>query len=122
MLSFWLPGTEPAWLALTFAVGFALLVVVALGITTARRTEEADADIIGLLYALGFGLLALSELVSFLDVAGIWSATATFGIAGTAATVIAAVITVMALLAIGAGIVMQIADERRYRLTHGMAR
>jgi hypothetical protein len=48
MLSFWIPGTESAWLALTFAVGFALLVVVALGITTARRTEEVDADRNGL--------------------------------------------------------------------------
>jgi hypothetical protein len=88
---------------------------------TPNVLAPVECQAIGLLYALGFGLLALSELVSFLDVAGIWSAAATFGIAGTAATVIAAVIPVVALLAIGAGIVMQIADERSYRLTHGMA-
>jgi hypothetical protein len=115
MLSFWIPGIEPAWLMALFATGFAVAGVIASVAALSRRTEEPDAAIAALLYGSGLGILAVSELVSMADVAWGWSLAAFFGVAGTAVTVVAAVATGVAILFIVAAVAIEFREEQVYR-------
>ncbi len=115
MLSFWIPGVEPAWLMAIFAAGFAVAGVIAYGAALARRAEEPDAATAALLYGSGLGILAVSELVSMVDVAWGWSLAAFLGVTGTAVTVVAAVVTGVAILFILAAVAIELREEQTYR-------
>ncbi len=115
MLSFWIPGMEPAWLMALFAAGFAVAAVIASVAALSRRAEEPDAATVALLYGSGLGILAVSELVAMADVAWGWSLAAFFGVTGTAVTVIAAVVTGVAILFILAAVAIEFREEQVYR-------
>jgi hypothetical protein len=115
MLSFWIPSAEPAWLMGLFAAGFAVLGVIAYFGALTRRAQEPDASAVASLYATGLGILAVSEVVSMVDVAWGWSLAAFFGITGTAVTVVAAIVTGVAILCILAAVVIELREEQTYR-------
>src|SRR6516225_4157309 len=100
MLSYWLPTPLEAWVPLVLAIVFALAAAVAIVATVARRTEERDANGIALLYGLGFGLVSVSELLMYLDVAFGWSLATFFAISARVATNFAIVAAMVAGLAI----------------------
>ena len=115
MLSFWIPATEPAWLMGLFAAGFAVVGVLAyLGALT-RRAQEPDATMVASLYGMGLGILAVSELVAMVDAAWGWSLAAFFGITGSAVTIIAAIVTGVAILLILAAVAIELREEQVYR-------
>ncbi len=120
MLSYWLPAVEPAWLSALFALGFALAGGVAFFAARARRAQEPDAMTAAVLYAGGFGVLALSELVLMAETAWGWSLAALLGISGGAALAIAITVTVLAVLAIGVAAVIEVREEQLYRTQHAM--
>jgi hypothetical protein len=121
MLSFWLPGVEPAWVSALFGVGFALVGLLAFYAARTRRAQEPDAVTAATLYAAGFGALALSELLAMAATAWGWSLAALLGISGGAATAIAITVTVLAVLAIGVAAIMEVREEQLYRAQHANA-
>jgi hypothetical protein len=119
MLSYWLSTPLEAWVPLVLAVVFALASVVAIVATVARRTEERDASGIAILYGLGFGLVAVSELLMYLDVAFGWSLATFFAISASVATSFAIGAAVVAGLAIIIALIVQVREEGMYRAHHG---
>lgn len=118
MVSYWFPTPLAAWVPLVLAIGFALLAVIAVVATLARRQEETDAPLIAVFYGTGLGLAAVSEVLMYLDVAFGWSLATTLAISASFATffaVIAAVITVGAIII---ALAMQFQEERSYRTAH----
>jgi hypothetical protein len=121
MLSYWFATPLAAWVPLVFAIGFALLAVIAVAATLARQTEERDANSIATLYGFGFGVAAISELLMYLDVAFGWSLATFFAISAGVATFIAIAVAAVAILAIVIAVFMQFREEGAYRATHAMA-
>ncbi len=120
MLSFWFASVEP-WVPLTFAIGFALLAVIAVVATLARRREEQDANLIATLYGVGFGLAAISEFMMWLDVAYGVSLAVAWSMAASLVTFFAVVAVIVAVGAIIAAVALQFREEGQYRSTHGIA-
>jgi hypothetical protein len=121
MLSFWLPAVEPAWVSGLFALGFALAGLITYVAARSRRAQEPDAMMAAVLYAVGFGTLALSELLFMAETAWGWSLAALFGITGGAATAIAIIVTVVAVFAILAAAIIEVREEQLYRAQHANA-
>lgn len=121
MLSYWFATPLAAWVPLVFAIGFALLAVIAVVTTLARRQEERDANLVATLYGVGFGLAALSELLMYLDVAFGWSLATTFAISAGVATFFAVAAAVVAVGVIVLAALMQFQEERSYRTAHAHA-
>lgn len=122
MLSYWFAA--PLWYGwpLALAIGFALVAVIAVSFTLARRTEEPQANTIATLYGLGFGLVALTEFMMFLDVAFGLSLATAFAMAAGVVTFFAVTAVIVAVLAIGIAAVLQFGEENTYRVTHRLAR
>jgi hypothetical protein len=121
MLSFWLPGVEPAWMSALFAVGFALVGLLAFYAARTRRAQEPDAVTAATLYAAGFGTLALSEVLAMAATAWGWSLAALFGITGGAVTVVAIIVTAVAGAAILLAAIIELREEQIYRAQHAPA-
>ena len=121
MLSFWLPGVEPAWVSALFAVGFALVGLIAFYAARTRRAQEPDAVTAATLYAAGFGTLALSEVLAMAASAWGWSLAALFGITGGAVTVVAIIVTAIAVAAILVAAIIELREEQVYRAQHAPA-
>jgi hypothetical protein len=121
MLSFWLPGVEPAWVSALFAVGFALAGLLAFYAARTRRAQEPDAVTAATLYAAGFGTLALSEVLAMATTAWGWSLAALFGITGGAVTVVAIIVTAVAIAAILVAAIIELREEQVYRAQHAPA-
>jgi predicted acyltransferase len=83
--------------------------------------QDRRALTAAVLYAVGFGTLALRELFAMAETAWGWSLAALFGIMGGAATAIAIVITVVAVLAILAAAIIEVREEQLYRAQHANA-
>ena len=122
MLSYWFSAPLSYWWPLLFTVGFAVVGVIAVYTTLARRKEEPDATRIATLYGIGFGLAALTELMMFLDVAFKWSLAALFSMTATSVTILAVAAVAVALIALGIALLLQYREERSYRAAHGYAR
>lgn len=122
MLSYWLGTSLSFWWPLTFAIGFALLAVIAVALTLARRTEEPYANTVAALYGLGFGLAAITEFMMYIDLAFKVSLASAFAMTAGVVTFFAVAAVVVAVLAVGTALVMQISEENSYRATHGLAR
>lgn len=118
MLTYWFPQPLSFWWPLGFAIGFAILAVVVVGATLARRAEERNAGTIATLYGVGLGLVAVSEFLQYLDIAFGWSLASVFALAPEVVTFIAIAAAVVAVAAIAVAIVMQFQEERSYRLAH----
>ncbi len=118
MISYWFPAPIAWGWPLAFAIAFAIVAVVAVFATLARRTEERDAGVIALLYGVGIGLVAVSEFMMFLDVAYGWSLAAAFSMATGLVTFFAIAAAVVAVGAIAIAVVLQFQEERGYRLAH----
>lgn len=121
MLSYWFPTPLAAWIPLVLAIGFALLAVIAVVATLARRKEEPDAAPIAAFYGIGLGLAALTELMMYLDVAFGWSLATAFALSTGAVTFLAVAAVVVAIGAIILAVSMQVREESSYRTTHGYA-
>ena len=122
MLSYWFPATVSYWWPLLFTIGFAIVGVIAVIATLARRKEERDANRIATLYGVGFGLAAITELMMYLDVAFGWSLATAFAMSAGVVTFFAVAAVVVAVLAIGVALVMQFREEGSYRTAHQYAR
>ncbi len=103
------------------AIGFALLAVIAVVATLARRKEEPDAAPIAAFYGIGLGLVAVTELMMYLDVAFGWSLATVFAISTSVATFLAVAAAAVAIIALVIAVGMQIQEESSYRNTHGFA-
>jgi hypothetical protein len=121
MVSFWLPGVEPAWVSGLFAVGFALAGLLAFYAARSRQAQEPDAVTAAVLYAVGFGTFALTELLSMATTAWGWSLAALYGITGGAVTVIALIVTAVAIAAIVVAAIIEVREEQVYRAQHAQA-
>ena len=121
MLSYWFPATVSYWWPLLFTIGFALIGVIAVVATLARRKEERDANIIAALYGVGFGLAAITELMMYLDVVFNVSLAAFFTMSAGVVTFFAVAAIIVTVLAIGTALVLQFREEGAYRATHGYA-
>lgn len=122
MLSYWFPAPVAEWLPLTLAIGFAILAIVAVVGTLARRHEERDANRIAALYGVGLGLVAVTEFMMYLDVAFGWSLAAAWAMTEGFVIFLAIAVAVIAVVAIVAAVAMQIQEEGEYRSTRGYAR
>lgn len=122
MLSYWLATPLSFWWPLAFSIAFAIIAVIAVGVTMARRAEEPRATTIATLYGVGFGLAALSEFMMFLDLAFGLSLAAAFSMALGVVTFFAIAAVVIAVLAIGAAVLLQVSEENSYRTSHTLAR
>jgi hypothetical protein len=122
MLSYWFATPLAAWVPLVLAIGFALLGVIAVVATVARRREETDANGIAALYGVGFGLAALTELMMYLDVQFGWSLATAWAISTGVVTFFAVAAVVVAVLAIVIAVAMQFREEGNYRAAHMIAR
>lgn len=118
MLTYWFPAPVAIWVPLAFAVGFALVGVIAVYLTVARRREEPDAGIIATLYGVGFGVIAVSEFMMYLDVAFGWSLATAWAMSTGVVAFFAIAAAVVAVVAIGAAVVLQFQEERGYRVAH----
>jgi hypothetical protein len=121
MLSYWFATPLSYWWPLSLAIGFALVGVVAIVLTLARRAEEPYVNTIATLYGVGFGLAAISEFMMYLDVAFGWSLATAFTMASGVVVFFVVAAMVIAVLAIGGAMVMQYREEGAYRATHGLA-
>lgn len=70
------------------------------------------------LYLVGFGILAVSEVVGMAEAAWGWSAASLFAISGSAVTVVAVIVTTVALVAILAAAIVELREEQVYRAQH----
>lgn len=122
MLSYWFGTGLSFWWPLAFAIGFAALAVIAVTLTLARRAEEPYATTVATLYGLGFGLAAVTEFMMFLDLAYKVSLASAFALTVGVVNFFAVAAVVIAILAVGTAVVMQISEENSYRATHGLAR
>lgn len=121
MLSYWFPTPLSFWWPLSLTIVFAVLAVIAVGVTLARREEEPDASAIAVFYGIGLGLAALTEFMMFLDAAFGWSLATAFTISASVVTFAAVVVAAVAILAIIIAIGMQFQEENTYRSTHRLA-
>lgn len=122
MLSYWFAAPLSFWWPLTLAIGFALIAAFAVSLTLARRREEPRANTIATLYGLGFGLVAVTEFMMYLDVAFGWSLATAFAITVGVVNFFAIAAVVIAVIAIGAAALMQFSEESAYRTAHSVAR
>lgn len=122
MLSYWFSQPVSYWWPLLFTIGFAVVGVIAVYATLARREEEPDATRIATLYGVGFGLAALTELMMYLDIAFGWSLATLFSMSVAVVNIFAIAAVVVALLAIGGAVVLQFREESTYRTAHAVAR
>lgn len=122
MLSYWFAAPVSYWWPLLFAVGFAIIGVIAVFATLARRAQERNANTIATLYGLGFGLAAVTEIMMYLDVAFGWSLATAFAMSTGVVTFFAVAAVVVAVLAVGVALFMQFREEGAYRATHELAR
>lgn len=122
MLSYWFPTPLAAWVPLVFAIGFALLAVIAVVATLARRREEPDANRIAAFYGIGLGLAAITEFMMYLEVQFGWSLATAWAMSTGLVTFFAVVAVAIAVLAIVIAVMMQFQEESSYRATHGIAR
>lgn len=118
MLSYWFSAPLSFWWPLAFAIGFALLAVVAVYLTLRRREEEPDANRIAALYGVGFGLAALTEFMMYLDTAFGWSLAAAFTMSSGVITVLVIAAVAIALVAIGVAVLTQRREEGSFRIAH----
>lgn len=121
MLSYWFAAPVSYWWPLTLAVVFAVVAVVTIGVTLARRAEEPYANTIATLYGVGFGLAAVGEFMMYLYIAFGWSLAATFAMTAGFVTFFVVAGLIIALLAIAMAVVMQYREESAYRATHRLA-
>lgn len=121
MLSYWFAAPVSPWWPVLFAIGFALLAVFAFFATQARRAEEPDATAIATLYAVGLGIVAVSELLMYLDVAFGWSLATAWAMSTGVVTFFVVAAAIVAVFAIGIAVVMQFREEGAYRAAHGLA-
>jgi hypothetical protein len=121
MLSYWLATPLSYWWPLTLAIGFALVAALAVGLTLTRRAEEPLANSIATLYAVGFGLAALSEFMMYLDIAFGWSLATAFALTTGWITYFVVAAIVVAGLAIATAGLMQYREEGSYRASHVVA-
>ena len=122
MLSYWLATPLSFWWPLAFSIAFAVIAVIAIGVTMARRAEEPRAGTIATLYGVGFGLAAVSEFLMFLDLAFGLSLAAAFSMATGVVTFFAVAAVVIAVLAIATALFLQVGEESAYRASHSLAR
>jgi hypothetical protein len=118
MLTYWFQTTVASWVPLVFAIGFALIGVVAVFATLARRAEERDARFIASLYGVGLGVMAVSELMMYLDLAFGWSLAATWVLSLEVVGFVAIVAAAVAVLAVVGAALLQVSEERSYRQLH----
>ena len=118
MLSYWLPTPVSYWWPLVLAIVFGLAAIVAVYATLARRAEQRDASTISLLYVLGFGLVAVSEFMMYLDTAFGWSLATAWALSVGTVDFIAITAAVVAVVAIVVAAVMQFQEQHSYRLSH----
>jgi hypothetical protein len=118
MLSYWFPAPVSFWWPLAFTIIFAAAGVFAVYAALARRAEEPDAALIALLYGIGFGLIAVTEFMMYLDVAFGVSLAAAFAMSTGIVTFFAIAAAVVAVLALVAGGALQYREERSYRVMH----
>jgi hypothetical protein len=118
MITYWFSTPISYWWPLALAIVFAVGAVVAVTLTLARRAEEPDADSIAMFYGIGLGLVAISEFMMYLDLAFGWSLAAAFSMATGLVTFFAIAAVVVAVVAIGAALVMQFREESGYRHAH----
>lgn len=121
MLSYWFATPLSYWWPLSLAIGFALIGVVAVVLTLARRAEEPYVNTIATLYGVGFGLAAISEFLMYLDIAFKWSLATAFAMSTGVVVFFVVAALVIAVLAIGAAVFMQYREEGAYRTSHGLA-
>lgn len=121
MLSYWFATPLSYWWPLSLAIGFALIGVVAVVLTLARRAEEPYVNTIAALYGVGFGLAAISEFLMYLDIAFKWSLATAFAMSTGVVVFFVVAALVIAVLAIGAAVFMQYREEGAYRTSHGLA-
>lgn len=120
MLTYWLDTPVPSWCPLMFAIGFAILAALAVSTTLMRRAWEPNANRIATLYAVGFGLVALSEFMMYLNLAFGWSLAAALAMTAGTVTVFVVAAIVVAVLVVGIAFVMQYREEA-YQMTHGLS-
>ncbi|HEX2348976.1 MAG TPA: hypothetical protein VHI51_11135 [Ktedonobacterales bacterium] len=121
MLSYWFATPLSYWWPLSLAVGFALVGVIVVTLTLARRAEEPYVNTIATLYGVGFGLAAISEFMMYLGIAFGWSLASAFAMTTGVVTFFALAAVVVVVLAIGAAVIMQYREEGSYRATHRLA-
>jgi hypothetical protein len=118
MFTYWFPAPVSFWWPLAFAIVFALAAVVAVNMTLVRREEERDAGTIASLYGIGFGLIAVTEFMMFLDVAFGWSLATIWALTTSVVSFFAIAAVVIAVIALGAAVTLQMQEERGYRQLH----
>ena len=118
MLSYWFPTPLAAWVPLVLAIGFALLAVIAVFATLARRREERDASFVAGMYGLGLGLFAVTELMMYLEVQFGWSLATAWAISIGVLNFLAVAVAVIAVLALVAAVIVQFQEEGSYRRVH----
>lgn len=118
MISYWFPAPVSYWWPLAFAVAFAVIAVIAVSATLVRSPEERDAGMIATLYGMGFGIVAVSEFMMYLDLAFGWSLATAWGMSVSLVQFFAFAAAVVAAVALAAAVTLQVRDERSYRLTH----
>lgn len=121
MLSYWFPAPLSLWWPLGLAIGFAIIAVVAVIATLARRREEEDAQLIAAFYGVGLGLVAVSELLVFLDLAFGWSLATVFAMTSRQSALVAVIAAATALVAVIIALGMQVQEESTYRSRHQYA-
>ncbi len=121
MLSYWFPAPLSYWWPLAFTVGFAVIGVIAVYATLARRAEESRAGTIATLYGVGFGLAALTEFMMYLDIVFKWSLAALFSMTTPVVTFFAVAAVIIAIAAVGIAALMQVSEESSYRAAHRLA-
>ncbi len=118
MISYWFPAPVSYWWPLALALAFAVIAVIAIFATLVRSSEERDAGLIATLYGIGFGIVAVSEFMMYLDLAFGWSLAAAWTMSVGIVQFFAIAAAVVAVIAIVAAAVLQIREESSYRLTH----
>lgn len=121
MLSYWFSAPLSYWWPLLLAIGFVILGAVVVYETLTRRKEERDATRIATLYGVGFGLAALTEFMMYLDIAFGWSLASVFAMSTAVVTGFAIAAIVVAVLAIGIAVALQVREEGAYRSAHRYA-
>lgn len=118
MFTYWFAAPVSFWWPLALTIVFALAAVVAVNVTLARREEERDAGTIASLYGIGFGLIAVTEFMMYLDVAYGWSLATIWALTVGVVNFFAIAAVVVAVIAIGAAVALQLQEERGYHRMH----
>ena len=118
MITYWFSAPVSPWWPLAFALAFAVIAVAFVLATIARRTEERDVITVALLYGIGFGMVAVSEFLRYLDLAFGWSLGKAFAMSTDLANFVAIAASLFAVVAIGVALGIQYQEERSYRHMH----